>query len=364
MNDKFRMDLDKVLADIEWKNENTERVLKRIKRRRYIPARAAVVLAAAVSVLLALAGIGYAEYYSGIISRLFTSGAIRQEAENLLVSEQITLTKHGVTATVTEYLYDGQTLHIAGEMRNDTDRALLCGMGGQIGGGGQGVFGLSGGKLIMIAPGENANGWLEVSDMGFLQALSMLWKMEIRAVALAPNGEVVPDVNDTEYYSTEKYYGTGLTEIVLEESLSVPIRTGWATALPRTKPEKSRFPMEKYGYTLVVNEANFAAASSRVVFEILPDRLEDIQACGDEGSEGRARLYRNYEILDTNEKRLFEGMTGGSTFGRTTDQRRLRYTFEFMPLATVPEEIVLVPCGDDGAYLMEEKVIIPISAAE
>lgn len=362
MNDKFRLDLNDRLADLEWRRKDTEAVLRRVKGRRHFPLRSALVLAAVIAVLLALAGIGYADYHSGILERLFVGREIRQDAKELVVHEPISLTREGITVTVTEYIYDGQTLHIAGEMRNDTDHELLCGMGGQIGGSSDGVFGLNSGNLVMIGPGGKADGWLEISDMGFWQGLALLWRMQIRAVALKPDGEVQPDVNDTAYYSTERYYGTDRTEMVFEETLTFSFRRNWAGA--HTIPGVKKIPMEAYGYTLVMREADFAAVSSKVEFEIIPDNPEDILAYGEEGSGGHERLYRHYEILDRQGERLFAGLTGGMSFGWNANQTRLRYSFDFAPLETIPEEMILVPLSDDGEYLMDEKVVVPVSSAK
>ena len=118
--------------------------------------------------------------------------------------------------------------------------------------------------------------------------------------------------------------------------------------------------MEEYGFTVVMKTANFAAASSMVEFEVVPDDLKDIQAYGDEGADGHERLYRWYEILDENGERLFKGLTGGSDFGRNEQKTRITYAYEFGPLENVPENIILAPRDDDGNYLMDEAVTVPI----
>lgn len=355
MNEEFRKELDIQLSDVGWRTEDTEMVRKVMAVKRRPSARTTLVLAAALAVLLALAGIGYAEYDSGLLSRLFGERAVRQEAEELLVSDPVSVTKNGITAAITEYLYDGQTLHMSGEMRNDTDEALLCGMRPLEGGEGSGgVFDLTS-HFVLIQPGETAAGWCEISGMG-----AQTRAVNVQAVALKPVGEVKPDVNDTEYYSKERHWNTELTETVYEETLSFQMVKNQTVRPSRSVPGEQKIRMEEQGYTLVVKKANFAAASSEVRFEIIPDDPKDIQSYGDEGADGHARLYRRYEILDEKGDRLFKGLTGGSGFGWDVRKTKLKYSFSYKPLQSVPENIILVPCGDDGSYLMDEAVIIPI----
>lgn len=354
MNERFRKELDIQLSDVSWRAEDTEMIRKVMMNKRRPSARMTLVLAAALAVMLALAGIGYAEYDSGLLSRLFGERAVRQEAEELLVSEPVSVTKNGITAAITEYLYDGQTLHMTGEMRNDTEEPLLCGMRLLEGGEGSGVFYLES-AFVLIQPGETAAGWCNISGMG-----AHTKAVNVQAVALKPVGEVTPDVNDTEYYSRERHWNTELTETVYEETISVQVVKNQSVRPSRSIPGEQKIRMEEQGYTLVVKKANFAAASSEVRFEIIPDDLKDIQAYGDEGADGHARLYRRYEILDEQDDRLFKGLTGSSGFGWNLRKTKLEYSFSYKPLQSVPENIVLVPCGDDGSYLMDEAVTIPI----
>lgn len=357
MNEKFRKELDIQLSEVKWTNEDTEEVMKRMRPGRRQSVRMTVVLAAALAVLLALAGIGYAEYHSGILSALFGDGQIRKEAEELLYSDPVSLTKDGIEVTVTECLFDGQKLHMAAEMRNDTDQALLCGMKDLHGGEGNGVFGLIS-HLVLVQPGETAAGRVAID------VYEDLLEIQILAVALRPRGDVKPDVNDTELYSVYAHYGTELTETVFEETLSFPMITNQAARPSRTAPAVKEIRMEEYGFTVVMKKANFAAASSEVEFEIVPDDPKEILAYGDEGAGGHERLYRRYEILDENGERLFKGLTGGSGFGWNTRKTKLQYLFSYKPLPGVPENIVLVPCDDDGNYLMDEAVTVPIVPAK
>jgi len=359
MNERFRKELDIQLSDMKWTSENRRAVMKETKRKGRAPVRMAIVLAAALAVLLALAGIGSAEYHSGLLSGLFGGGAIREEAAELLVFEPVSMTKNGITVTITEYLYDGQSMHMAGEMRNDTDQALLCGMKNLHGGSGGGVFNLELG-LVMVRPGETATGQVTIRDMNMMKEMMNLWRVKVQAVALRPAGEVHPDVNDTEYYDVSNHYGTELTEMVFEETLSFPMKKNQIGRPSRTVPGVKKIRMEEQGYTLLIKKANFAAASSEVKFEIIPDDPKDIQAYGDEGTDGHERLYRRYEILDGKGDRLFKGLIGGADFGRNVQKTKMEYSFGYKPLQSVPENIVLVPCGDDGSYLMDEAVTIPI----
>lgn len=118
--------------------------------------------------------------------------------------------------------------------------------------------------------------------------------------------------------------------------------------------------MEDFGYSIVMKEANFAAASSIVKFELIPDDVENIPAWGDEGQDGHGPQYRRYEILDTDGNRLFAGMTGGTSHGLDRSKTKLTYAFDFQPLESVPQEFIIVPVNDDGTYAMDEAASIPV----
>ena len=351
MNEKFRKELDIQLSDMKWTSANRRAVMQEIKRRRRAPARMAVVLAAALAVLMALAGIGYAEYHSGILSALFGGGQARREAEELMFFDPVSLEKDGITVSVTECLYDGQTLHMTAEMRNDTEEALLCGMKELHGSSGSGVFDLMRG-LVMVQPGETVVGRAEVDDYA-----GLLQEVKIQAVALKPKGEVKPDVNDTEMYDVDTHYGTDRTETVFDETLSFQLPKSGASA---TKPGVKKIRVDEYGFTIVMKKANFAAASSRLEFEVIPDHQEDILSWGDEGSEGHGRLYRHYGVLDENGNQLVRA----ESFGLNWNKSRLTYSFNLRPLAEAPEQILLVPKNDDHEYLMDEAISVPIVPAK
>jgi len=362
MNERFRKEMDQRLSFVEWRLEDTEAVMRRIHKQRRRPVRQAVILAAALAALIAVMGIGYAEYESGILSALFSGREVRQEAENLIVFEPVTVTKNGVTATITEYLFDGQTVHLAGEMRNDTEEPLLCTLKPEISGADHagGLFSFNG-ELVLIQPGETAQGVFRSDVLNLLQRMGVGWTVRLQAVALRLTGEAEESEKFPGSYDWEIHYGTERTEIMFEETLSFRMVQNQTGRPKRTQPAVREVRMEEYGYTIVIHEANFAAASSKVEFEIVPDDPKDIQAYGDEGTGGHEQLYRKYEIVNEEGKRLFADLTGGSDWGWTDRQTRLVYHFEFGPVESVPEKIVLVPVDDEGHYLMEEAAVVSIN---
>ena len=365
MNEKFRKDLDEQLSFIGWAETDTQAVLRQTTRKGGRGLRTAVVLAAAIALTAALACVGYAEYHSGLLSSLFGGRGVRPDAEQLMVFEPVELTKNGIIVSITEYLNDGQTLYMAGEMRNDTDEALLCGMKALMGGSGSGVF--SANDLVLIEPGETAQGiWRVETDMGSFEVLLREIEneyggmIEIQAAALKPKETPVELANHAGYYARDMYYDTELAEKVFDETVSFPMERNRAARPSRTAPGVKEVGMEEFGYRIVMRRANFAVASSQVEFEIIPDNREDILAFGDEGADGHGPLYRWYELLDADGNRLFAGLTGGATFGWDERQTKLVYAFDYLPLDSVPEQIVLVPRNDDGTYVMDEAVSIPV----
>ncbi|MBQ2955353.1 MAG: DUF4179 domain-containing protein [Clostridia bacterium] len=334
--------------------------MRKIHSRRILPVRMALVLAAVLTVLLALGCAGYAEYNSGLLSRLFGSSQIRPEAADLLMSEPVSMSRNGITVTIIEYLYDGQTMHIAGEMRNDTGEALLCGMKPTMGDSGPGVFGLGGNGLVLIQPGETADGWVKLSEMNPIIEAANQWQVNILAVALKPNTELRPDVNDTDYYSTDRHYNTELTETVFEETLSFPMEKNLETRPSRTVPGTASICMEEYGYTIVMRKANFAAASSVIEFDLVPAEQADIMAYGDEGADGRGRLYRHYCIMIPDDNGEMSRLRTDGSFGWTRNKTRLGYHLSCGPLPEVPEQILLVPTDHENNPITDEAVTIPV----
>ncbi len=368
MNDKFREELDHQLSDISWNLQNTKEVMKQVKMKKRHPVRMTMVLAAAIAALLALSCVGFAaELFDELIDQIFRGRAVRQETVDLLQTEQHSMTKDGITVTVLEYVFEGETMFIRAEMRNDTEDALLGtiaapeinGIYGDVSGE-AGILN-RGDRLVMIQPGESAVGTAEVDFGRKIADLSEGYEVSLGAMALRPLGEVQPDVNDLPMYSVSRYYDTGLTEQVFLETLTFTVPPVQGKKVTQTRPGITHIRLQEYGYTLSIKEAKFTAAASRVLFELIPDDVADIQAYGDEGTDGHARLYRKYEILDENGDRLFKGLTGAGGHGWSDESHTaMGYSFNFKPLSEVPKNIVLVPLNDAGEYLMDEAVTIPI----
>lgn len=361
MNRQFRAELDRQLSDVVWRPEDTEAVMRRVRAAQRRPVRQAVILAAALAALIALMGIGYAEYSTGILSSLFQGRAVRSDAEDMLIFEPVTMAKDGIAAAITEYLYDGQTIHLAGEMRNDTEDTLLCCLRPEIGGAGsvRGVIDFEG-DLVLVRPGETVQGVFRSDVLNVFQKMSFGGKVKIRATALRVIGEPEESTKFPGEYDWNAHYGTELTETVFDEMLSFPMEQNKESRPSGTYPAVREIRMEEYGYTLIVKTANFAAASSTVAFEVVPDDPKEILAYGDEGMEGHERLYRSYEVLNAQGERLFKGLTGGSDWGWKNNQTKLVYNFSYGPLDDVPEEFYLAPLDDEGNYLMDEAVRVPV----
>ena len=343
-------DVRRALNDAEKRKEKQP-----MKRKMSLALLAAALLALACLTALAVGG-------SRLLERLFPNGGVPEATAALLNTRPDSATENGVTLTVTETLFDGDTLLIQAEVLNGTDEtlyaAIRCGSARRMpasGAPGEALFlGGSGNTLFdfgafftRVPPGEAVSGSVECRyDAISLQNAESL-EVHLEAVAMRATAPVSPVAG--ELYSYEDLSGSSGEEAArVPLTVCVPIRATPRAAY-RAEPDAFRMP----GYTLKVTNIAFAPASASVAFAVVPDDPADIALPLPGEAGGRGRLVRDYAILDEAGSPLDFGWEGWAEDGA------LCVEFTSSPFAEPPRVLYIVPLSD-GAPIMDEAAAVRV----
>ena len=356
MDDKEIMSMitkatDTSLAGLNCKQDLAGRVLTAGRSRGYCSyKRIVAIVAAAVLLLVSIAGI--AEFRSRLLSRLF-KGNIPQRTVDLLHDTPIVAENDDVRVSINEWLFDGSKLIVDATVINKSEDPLLCTLGDVKVGDTEAEAGYAsslmcgkGASLTEIAPGVSVSGMATYSCSVLKDDLPCDITMDVLAVR--PLEPVVYNAYGGELPAYEDYVDTEKAEKILDIELSFTLDVDMLN-IPETKLSSANECCED-GYTVIVDKASFRAASSKIVFRIVPDDVKDIEAYGEEGQSGHARLYRSYAVWVNDEELAYKAISWGWNEAHT----QLVYHVEGLPVEEKPRVLKLIPRSDDGTQLKNE----------
>ncbi len=342
---------DTSLAGLCCKQDLAEYVLTAGRSRGHCSyKRIAAIAAAAVMLLISIVGI--AEFRSRLLSRLF-KGNIPQRAVDLLHDTPIVVENNDVRVSIDEWLFDGSKLIVEATAVNKSDQLLLCTLGDvkvgdtktEVGYASSLMIG-KGTSLTEIAPGVSVSGMASYSCS--VSKDNLPCDITLDVLAVRPRVPVVYNSYGGEQPAYEDYADTEKAEKVLETVLSFTLDVNALNVTETKMSSSNECCMD--GYTVIVDKASFRAASSEIVFRIVPDDVKDIEAYGEEGQSGHARLYRGYAVWVNDEELAYNAMSWGWNETHT----QLVYHVEGLPVEEKPHVLRLIPLSDDGMQLKNE----------
>lgn len=348
---------DASLAGLSCKQDFVERVLTASRSRGCCSyKRTILIVAAAVMLLVSIVGI--AEFRSRLLSRLF-KGNIPQRTVDLLHNMPIVVENDDVRVSIDEWLFDGSKLIVEATVINKSEEPLLCTLGDVKVGDTEAEAGYAsslmsgkGTNLTEIAPEVSVSGMATYSCSVSKEDLPCSITLDVLAVR--PQEPIVYNAYGGEQPAYEDYVGTEKAEKVLDTVLSFTLDAD-ALNVPETKLSSVNGCCED-GYTVIVDKASFRAASSEIVFRIVPDDVKDIEAYGEEGQSGHARLYRSYAVWVNDEELAYKAISWGWNEAHT----QLVYHVEGLPVEEKPHVLKLIPRSDDGTQLKNEATIFTL----
>lgn len=359
MNDgRIAKAVDASLAGLKCKEDLIDRVVASGRRQGYGVFRRRIVIAAA-AVLLLMSVTAIAGFRSRLLKSLFTDD-IPQDAVDLLHDEAIVAENEDVRVSIDEWLFDGSSLIVETTVVNKSEHTLLCTLGNAKVGDTQLEAGyaspiLSGRGTILaeIEPGAAVSGMAEY-DASNMSQDDLPCSVTLDVLVLRPRESVEYRAYGGEQIAYEDYAETEKADTVLTAALSFILDCD-ALKAAETKINAA-YECMKDSYRVIVDTASFRAASTEIVFRIVPDDLRDIEAYGDEGESGHGRLYRRYSVW-IDEKELSYRTVD---WGWNEEHTQLVYYVEGLPAAKKPHVVKLIPLADDETPIFSEAAVFAL----